>query len=145
MKEYTSFHAFLFSKLATTLRGAPWNLIITLNTRHLPDSISNMCDMYHPKKCNTIYQIRSKYVVPVISAIPVHDGASNDGQLDCLLNSLFNLKQIKPKSSHYWPYVSGIYSPHKGPIMWKAFPCHHIIVTFLINDHCRVWWCRGII
>ena len=96
--------------------------------------------MYHPKKCNTIYHIRSKYVVPVISAIPVHHGASNDGQLDCLLNSLFSLKQIKPKSSHYSPYVSGIYSPHKGPIKWKSFPCHHIIVTCLINDHGRVWY-----
>ena len=37
------------------------------------------------------------------------------------------------ESPHYWPFVRGIHrspadSPHKGPVMWKAFPCHAIVM-----------------
>ena len=34
----------------------------------------------------------------------------------------------------YWPFVKGIHwwpvdSLHKGPVMWKVFPCHDVIMT----------------
>ena len=37
------------------------------------------------------------------------------------------------KVQHYWPFVRGIHqwlvdSPHKGPVTWKAFPCHDIMM-----------------
>ena len=39
------------------------------------------------------------------------------------------------KSAHHWPFVTGINwcsldSPHKGPVMWKAFPCHDIVMLW---------------
>ena len=35
---------------------------------------------------------------------------------------------------HYWPFVRGIHwwpvdSPHKGPVMWKALPCHDVFMS----------------
>ena len=39
--------------------------------------------------------------------------------------------------SHYRPLVRGIHrwpvdSPHKGPVIWKAFPCHDVIILYAI-------------
>ena len=57
-----------------------------------------------------------------------HHGVSNYRHIDCLLSSLFRWTLNKiPKLSHYRPLVRGIHnamdSPHKGPVLCKAFPC----------------------
>ena len=59
---------------------------------------------------------------------------SNHWQLDCLFNTLFapTIKNISKvyitdplwRESTWWP----IDSLNKGPLMWKAFPCHDIII-----------------
>ena len=58
---------------------------------------------------------------------------SNHWQLNCFFNRLFRLPSKKTwKSSllvccghiHWW----SMDSPHKGPVMWKAFPCHDFIM-----------------
>ena len=61
---------------------------------------------------------------------------SNHYQLDCLLNNLFRLTTTKENIQipHYWPFVRGIHqwpvdSPHKGPAMWKTFPCNDMIMV----------------
>ena len=51
----------------------------------------------------------------------------NQRQLDCLFNSLISLMKRYSKVPHYWPFVRGMHrwpmhSPHKGPVMRKAFP-----------------------
>ena len=38
------------------------------------------------------------------------------------------------KTLHYWPFLREIHQwpvdcPHKRPVMWKAFPCHAIIMS----------------
>ena len=50
-------------------------------------------------------------------------------------NVLFAASNIKEniKARHYWPFVRGIHqwpvdSPHKGPVMLKAFPCYDVII-----------------
>ena len=40
------------------------------------------------------------------------------------------------EASHYWSFVRGIYrwsldSPHKGPVMQKAFACHDVVMNTL--------------
>ena len=35
------------------------------------------------------------------------------------------------KGSHQWPFVRGTHrvpvdSPHKGPVMWRSYPCHDV-------------------
>ena len=58
---------------------------------------------------------------------------SNHRQLDCLFNSLFWLTWKKTSKSRntgpFWgnPPVTGG-SPHKGPVMRKAFPCHDAFI-----------------
>ena len=49
------------------------------------------------------------------------------------------------KSLQHWCFVRGIHqwvvdSPHKGPVMWKAFPCHDAIMQTLIlsPDRCQI-------
>ena len=42
--------------------------------------------------------------------------------------------QRKHWAPPYWPFVRGIYwglvdSLHKGPVMWKSFPCHDAIMA----------------
>ena len=49
-----------------------------------------------------------------------------------------------PKSSHCWPIVRGINqwlvdSPHRGPVMFKAFPCHHVIQDELVSMGRRLY------
>ena len=48
------------------------------------------------------------------------------------------------KAPNQWPFVRGIHpsrvdSPHKGPVMWKHFPCHDIIMYITLrlchNEH----------
>ena len=60
--------------------------------------------------------------------------ASNHWQLNCLFNSSFQPTMENIKAPHYWPFVRGIHqwlvdSPHKGPVMWKAFPYHDVIMS----------------
>ena len=43
------------------------------------------------------------------------------------------------KGPHYWPIVRGIHwslvdSPHNGPVMWKAFPCHDGIMPYSLSS-----------
>ena len=58
-----------------------------------------------------------------------HD--SNHRYLVCLFNSFFWV--ATKGTSHYWPFVRGIHrssvnSPHKGPVMVKAFPWYAVII-----------------
>ena len=53
-----------------------------------------------------------------------------------LFVQLFVQANIKEsiKAPQHWPFVKGIHrwpvdSPHKGPVMWKALPCHDIIMS----------------
>ena len=48
----------------------------------------------------------------------------------------YNKENIK--AIHYWPFVRGIHrspvdSPHKGPVILKAFPCRSILMLLIIN------------
>ena len=51
---------------------------------------------------------------------------------ECLIHSLFLVpKKENMKAPYYWALLSIIHSillvsPHKGPVMWKAFLCHYI-------------------
>ena len=47
---------------------------------------------------------------------------------------VYHQRNIKGPCPHYWPFVMGIHqglvdSPHKGPVMWKKFLCHVIIMN----------------
>ena len=60
---------------------------------------------------------------------------------NCLFNSLFRLTANVKKAPNYWPFVRGIHrwpvdSPYRGPVIWKAFPCHDGFVW---------WWCLRIL
>ena len=51
-------------------------------------------------------------------------------------------KQDNMKAWHYWPFVRGIHqslvdSPHKGPVMQKAFPYDDIILTVASYGACQ--------
>ena len=58
----------------------------------------------------------------------------NYQKTDCLLTTLSRLRKII-KSPNYWPSVRGnhrwmVSSPHKGPVMRKAFPYREVIILF---------------
>ena len=57
------------------------------------------------------------------------------------LNRLFRLITKKPSKLPYnSPFVRGIYpsqvdSPHKGPVIWKTFPCLYVIINADLSCH----------
>ena len=84
-----------------------------------------------------------------------HHGVSNHQQLECLFNSMFRLTTRKTSI----PCTTGICeqleilrwpadSPHKGPVMWKAFPSHQrtanmsrracVVIKQIQSNHCVV-------
>ena len=73
--------------------------------------------------------------------------------LNCLFNSLFRLTSKKKiQGLHYCPFVRGIHwwwwqvgSPHKGPVMQKAFPGHDIIMYISQEILYHAWLDRYII
>ena len=65
--------------------------------------------------------------------------------------SIVRLKPDILKAPHHWPFVRGIHrwlvaSPHKGPAMCKACPCHYVITDELVWDsrYVKVQSCWGI-
>ena len=57
--------------------------------------------------------------------------------------ALINNKEII-LTPHYWPVVKGttrlaVDSAHKGPVMWKIFPCHDIMIEKVFSCHDVVW------
>ena len=51
---------------------------------------------------------------------------------------MFKSNKGNVRAPHYWPFVMGIHSwlmdsPHKGPVMLSAFPCHDIIASLLMS------------
>ena len=61
-------------------------------------------------------------------------GVSNKRQINCLFNSFLSLPSEKAsklhitgplRRIHQWP----LDSPHKGPVMRKASPCHDIMIS----------------
>ena len=53
--------------------------------------------------------------------------------------------ELNIKALFYWPFVRGIQwwpvdSPHKGPMIWKAFPCHVAIGNNLGIIRCNASW-----
>ena len=49
-----------------------------------------------------------------------------------------------PKYSHCWPIVRGINqwlvdSPHRGPVMFKPLPCHHVVQDELVSMGWRLY------
>ena len=59
-------------------------------------------------------------------------GVSNHRQLECSCRSLFRHAAILLIIGPLWG-ESGSDSPHKGPVMQKAFPCHDIIEKTVIG------------
>ena len=66
---------------------------------------------------------------------------------------LFCIKPSKSesniKASHHWPFVRGIHqslvdSPHKGPVMWKGFPCHDVIMSSTVCHVLVCVYCQSI-
>ena len=48
-------------------------------------------------------------------------------------------------ASHHWPFVRGIHrwlvvSPYKGPVMWKVFLCHEIIIRTETHSDLSKWF-----
>ena len=75
-----------------------------------------------PGKDGIIYDVTWPYISGMTSQI---NGNS------ILLNSLFRPIKLKMKAPNYWCFVKGIHrapkdSPHKGPLMRKAFPCQDV-------------------
>ena len=65
-----------------------------------------------------------------------HHSVLNHWQIDCLFR-LTNYK-VNIKALHHGSFVRGIHlspvdSPLKGPVIWKAFPCHDIIMIDWID------------
>ena len=70
---------------------------------------------------------------------------SDHQQFHSLFNSLFRLTiktselcitgPLWGESIHRW----WMDSPHKGPVKWKAFPCHGIVM-FMFGEHHWPWW-----
>ena len=64
-----------------------------------------------------------------------YPGISNHWHLNCFIQQHVQYKNKEnAKALHHWPFVRGIQqwlvdSPHKGPVMKKAFPCHGIFMT----------------
>ena len=64
-----------------------------------------------------------------------YPGTSNHWHLNCFIQQHVQYKNKENANAlHHWPFVRGIQqwlvdSPHKGPVMKKAFPCHGIIMT----------------
>ena len=63
---------------------------------------------------------------------------SNHRSLECLCNSFFGLTSKTNQRSALLPFVKEIHrwpvdSPHKGPVMRKAYPFHHA-------NHAPAWW-----
>ena len=72
-------------------------------------------------------QLRGNVLLDPSSLLTSHEchGILNHWQLSCYNESI--------KSPYYWPFVRGIQrspldSPHKGPVIWKAFVCHNIFM-----------------
>ena len=87
---------------------------------------------------NTAFIDRSSYSFRTAITVTPHEhhGVPNHLQIDRLWHQLFNVttttKTKKSKSTllaiHEWyTLVVGVF-PHKEPVMWKAFPCHDVIV-----------------
>ena len=60
-------------------------------------------------------------------------------RLDCLLNILPRLSAMKRRRPHFWPLVRvnhrrPVDSPHKGPVMEKAFICHDYIMDLMMKQ-----------
>ena len=73
-----------------------------------------------------------------------HHGISNQGPISCLFNSLLGVKKGKYQVPVLPAFVQGkprviIGSLHKGPIMWKVYPCH-IIHRLSILPLFIDWW-----
>ena len=76
-------------------------------------------------------------------------------QTDAKLTSLFvehviRINKENNRGLHYWPFVKGIHrfpmdSPHKGPVMLKAFPCPDVIMVYAGSRTLITvtsWWAR---
>ena len=66
--------------------------------------------------------------IPSIRSPGTHKLTSNHRQLNCLLNNLFRLASkatLEPCIIGPWWRES---TQHKGPMMWKVFPCYNIIM-----------------
>ena len=61
------------------------------------------------------------------------DGVWNRGQIVCLFNGLF---RVTPKR-HQSPSI--VDSPHKRPVLWKAFPCHYVLWSTFERYHWYSW------
>ena len=71
--------------------------------------------------------------------IDEHHGISNHWQLSSLFNKFFSLMTKENiKGLNYRPFVRVMHqwpvdSPHKGPVMQKAFPCLNIIIFIFLT------------
>ena len=96
--------------------------------------------------------IYKKPFAPLIQVRPItvmsHDSHAvwNHNQLDCLFNSLFRPTKKASKASYNWPFLRGIHpwwvdSPHKGPVMQEASPCHNIFMLEMMTlQNPRQWY-----
>ena len=70
----------------------------------------------------------------IVIAVTSHEGHSvlQHRQLDCLFNNFSLATHENSKVQHYWSFVRRIHrwpvvSPHKRPVIRKAFPWHDLI------------------
>ena len=69
------------------------------------------------------------------SSVPCEShGISNHRPLNRLFNGLFRLTKERTSMLHItgprWP----LDSPHKGPVMWKVFPCRDVIMDIVLTQ-----------
>ena len=66
-----------------------------------------------------------------------HHCIPNHWQLYCFVTAHSVYHQRNTKAPYCWSFQRGIHrwlvdSPHKGPVRWKAIPCHNIIKAFIM-------------
>ena len=77
------------------------------------------------------------FILNVLHCNDEHHGVSNLWQFGCLFNSLFWLTWGQLNALPYWPSAKGIHqwpadSLHKGPVMWKGFPCQEAVMSCML-------------
>ena len=68
---------------------------------------------------------------PQNTDVTSHD-VTKHPQLPCLFSNLLQPMAKKTSKFHIGGSLLSVDSPHKGPTMWQAFPCHDVIMAMVI-------------
>ena len=113
-------------------------------------SVCKIClryQIYFPK-CQTICIFFSMQIYRLPDLQWCHmvewQGISDHWQINCFIHHPAQASyKENNKALYYWSFVRRSHSLHKGPLMWKMFPCHNILMVAALERSSSSWWKYG--